>query len=113
MGKGRGAHFFDWSLRMTCKPCKVFNKRQNFKPVQLKVVADNKIIVTLRLKFVLGRTENVVGKGEKTGTSLFSFFHSVFKSFLFQRCLKSGLCGNGLTLYPTIPTFNYPKEGGF
>ena len=29
-------------------------------------------------------------------TSIFSFSNNVFKSFLFQRCLKSGLCGNGL-----------------
>ena len=29
-------------------------------------------------------------------TSIFSFSHIVFKTFLFQRCFKSGLCGTEL-----------------
>ena len=34
---------------------------------QLKAFADNKINVTKTLKFVLGRVEKIVGKGENAG----------------------------------------------
>ena len=36
-------------------------------------------------------------------TSIFSFSHNVFKSFLIQRC--SGLCGKGLKIYNTYLDF--------
>ena len=39
--------------------------------------ADNKINVAENLKFVL--EENMVGKGENAGNSIFSFSHDVFK----------------------------------
>ena len=38
-----------------------------FQPVEYKASADEKINVTQRLKFVLGRVENIVGKGENAG----------------------------------------------
>ena len=47
---------------------------------KFKALADDKINVTKKLKFVLGRVENIVGKGENAG------YHNVFKSFLIQRC---------------------------
>ena len=34
---------------------------------KLKVFADDKIIMTQNLNFVLGRVENIVGKGENAG----------------------------------------------
>ena len=34
---------------------------------KLKASTDNKIIMTHKLKFVLGRAENIVGKGENAG----------------------------------------------
>ena len=37
----------------------------------LKAIADDKINVTEKLKFVLGRFENIVGKGENTGIQHF------------------------------------------
>ena len=48
-----------------------------------------------KLKLGLGRVEKILGKGENASysTSIFSFFHNVFKSSLFQGCKKSGLCG--------------------
>ena len=48
--------------------------------------AEDKIIVTQKLKFTLGRVENIVGKGENAGYQHFSFSCNIFKSFLFQRC---------------------------
>ena len=35
--------------------------------------------VTDKMKFVLGRIENIVGQGENAVTSIFPFFHYVFK----------------------------------
>ena len=35
-----------------------------FQPVEYKASVDEKINVTQRLKFVLGKVENIVGKGE-------------------------------------------------
>ena len=58
----------------------------------MKAFADNKNM-NKKLKFGLGRVENIVGKGENAGTSIFSFSHNVFKSPLFRGCLKQGLCG--------------------
>ena len=40
---------------------------------KLKAFADDKIIVTQRLKFILGRVENIVGKEENAGYQ--HFFH--------------------------------------
>ena len=51
--------------------------------------------------------ENTVGKGE------IARYESVFKRLVSQRHQKVSLCGNGLTLYHTILTFNDPKEEGF
>ena len=39
--------------------------------------------VTFKLKFVLGRVENIVGKGENAG---FTFSLNVFKGILLQGC---------------------------
>ena len=41
------------------------------------------LILTPKLKYVLGRVENIV----RIGTN------AVFNSFLFQRCQKSEMCG--------------------
>ena len=53
---------------------------------KLKAFADNKINVTQELKFISGRVENIVGKEKMLVTSIFSFFHSILKSFLIQGC---------------------------
>ena len=49
-----------------------------------KVFADNKINVTKRLKFILGRAENIVEKEKMLVTSIFSFSYNVSKRLLFQ-----------------------------
>ena len=53
---------------------------------KLKALADDKINVTEKLNFVLGKVENIVGKGENAGTSIFSFSYNVFKRLLIQGC---------------------------
>ena len=54
----------------------------------LKTIADNKIKVTQKLKFGLGRVENIVGKGENAGYQHFLLFPQCF-----QKTTFSGLCG--------------------
>ena len=51
-----------------------------------KAFTDDKIIVTQKLKFVLEKIENIVGKGENAADQHFLLFPQCFKSFLFQRC---------------------------
>ena len=46
---------------------------------KLKGLADDKIKVTQKLKFVLGRVENIVGKGENAGYQLFLHFPQCFQ----------------------------------
>ena len=57
---------------------------------KVKAFADDKLTVTKELKFVLGKEENIVGKGKKNAayvvTSIFAFSHNVFKKLLSQRC---------------------------
>ena len=46
---------------------------------KLKALADDKIKVTEKMKFLLKRVENIVGKGENAVHQHFSFFHNVLK----------------------------------
>ena len=55
--------------------------------------------MTEKLKFVLGRVENIAGKGKNAGYQLFSFFHNAFNKHLSQGRYKSGLCGKGLNVF--------------
>ena len=67
----------------------VFNSLQNDKILDwpnLKAFADDKINVTKGLKFVLGREENNVGKGENAGYQHFLLFLRCF-----QKVLKVGI----------------------
>ena len=57
----------------------------------LKVVADDKIIVTQRLKFDLGQAENIVGKGENAGYPYFLLFPQCFQKLSFPEVLKVGI----------------------
>ena len=55
---------------------------------KLKAFADDKSNVTEKMKIVLGRIENIVGKGENAGNqpSIFSISHNVFKRLLIWGC---------------------------
>ena len=56
---------------------------------KLKAFADDKINVSENLKFVLGRVENIVGKGENDGYQHFLFFPTMFSKRFFPRVVKS------------------------
>ena len=58
---------------------------------KFKVVANDKIIVTQRLKFVLGRIENIVGKGENAGFQHFLLFPQCFQKLSFPEVFKVGI----------------------
>ena len=55
---------------------------------KLKEFADIKIKVTEKFKFVLGRVENIVGKGENAGCQHFLIFMQCFQKATFSRSLK-------------------------
>ena len=52
----------------------LFTKRQNFGLVQIVAFADDKINLAENSKLVLGREENIVGKGENAGYQHFLLF---------------------------------------
>ena len=56
---------------------------------KLKAYADDKIILTQKLKFVLGSEVNVVGKGENAGYQHFFPFPIMFSKIFFSRRVKS------------------------
>ena len=60
---------------------------------KLKAYADDKINVTQKLKFALGRVENIVEKGENAGYQHFLLFvPTMFSRGFFLRVLKSWDC---------------------
>ena len=58
---------------------------------KLKTSADDKIKVTKKLKFGLGRVENTVGKGENAGHQHFLLFQQCFQKASFSESLKVGI----------------------
>ena len=55
---------------------------------KLKALADEKLNVTEKLKFVLGRIENIVGKGENAGYQHFLLLLQCFQKASFSQSLK-------------------------
>ena len=58
----------------------------------VKELADNKIDVTEILKFLVGRVENIVGKGENAGYQHFLLFSTVFSKGFITRVVKGQDC---------------------
>ena len=58
---------------------------------KLKAFADDKIKATEKLKFGLGRVENIVGKGENAGYQHFLLFPQCFLEVSFSRASKVGI----------------------
>ena len=58
---------------------------------KLKAFADDKINVIKELKFVLGREENIVGKGENAGYQHFLLFPQCFQRLSFLGSSKVGI----------------------
>ena len=71
-----------------------FNSLPNDKIVDwsnLKASADDKIYVTEKLKFVLGRVEYIMGKGENAGYQHFLLFPQCFQKPSDLGSLKVGI----------------------
>ena len=58
---------------------------------KLKAFADYKINVNQKLKFDLGRIENIVGKGENAGYQHFLLFQQSFQKAFFSESLNVGI----------------------
>ena len=59
----------------------------------MKGLADDKITATEKLKFVLRRVENSVGKGENAGDQHFLLFPGCFHKVSSSGSLKVRICG--------------------
>ena len=57
----------------------------------MKAFADDKINVTEKLKFLLERVENIVGKGENAGYQYFLLFPQCFQKDSYTGSLKVGI----------------------
>ena len=58
---------------------------------KLKLFADDKLNVAEKLKFVLGRVENIVGKGENADYQQFLLFSQCFQTSSTLGSLKVGI----------------------
>ena len=58
----------------------------------LKAFADDKVYVTEKLKFFMGRVENILGRGEKYWLPVFSIFPKKFSKVSFFSVVKSWDC---------------------
>ena len=56
-----------------------------------KAFADHKINLNKKLKLVLGRVENIAGKGENAGYQHFLLFQQCFQKASFHGSLKVGI----------------------
>ena len=63
---------------------------------KLKASADDNLNVTQKLKFALGRVENIVGKGENAGYQHFLLFPQCFRNASLS---GPGFCGKELIYY--------------
>ena len=87
---------------------KIFNKSR------LKAIADDKINVTWKLNFDIGRVENIVGKGENAGYQHFLLFPQCFQKPSFSGLLKEGIVlekeGTGTINYQTDMNHRHVKS---
>ena len=70
----------------------LFNFSPNDKVFNWSKFADDKFKVSEILKFVLGKAENIVGKGENAGHQHFLFFPTMFSTGVFLNVVKSRDC---------------------
>ena len=59
--------------------------------LKFKAFADDKINVTDKLNFILGRVENIVGKGENADYQHFLLFPQCFQKLSLSGLLKVGI----------------------
>ena len=58
---------------------------------KLKAFADDKMNMPRNFKYILGRVENIVGKGENAGYLYFLLFPQCFQNASFSELLKVGI----------------------
>ena len=68
-----------------------FTNYENFDMSKLEAFADDKMYVAQKLKFALGRVENIVGKGENAGYQHFLLFPQCFQKGTFSGSLRVGI----------------------
>ena len=96
--KSQGEHVLSFLLHIASTSGRiVMNSLPNDKSLdwwKFKEFADDNISVTEKLKFVLGRVENIVGKGENAGSQHFLLFPQCFQKvfFFFFKVVKSRDC---------------------
>ena len=86
--------------KVSRKGCKLFfspflNSLPNNKFLdwsKFRAFADDKLNLTEKLKFVLGKVENIVGKGENAGFQHFLLFPQCFQKPSFLKVVKSRDC---------------------
>ena len=66
-----------------------------------------KMNVTEKLKVLLGRVENIVGKGENAGYQHFLLFPQCFQKPSVSGSLNLGLCGKELGMVTSIFSFSH------
>ena len=67
---------------------------------KLRAFAEDKISMSEKLKFVLGRIENIVGKGENAGYHHFLLFSQCFQNLSYLRAIKTWDCMGSLSVCP-------------
>ena len=81
--------YFDFTSTLAFYPALAIVATIDYKLMsKLKAFADNKSNVIQNLKFVLGRVENIVGKGENAGYQHFVLFPQCFQKLSFSGSLK-------------------------
>ena len=76
------------TMQNTNPNTELFTKRQILDLSKLKAIADDKINVIKKLKFILGWLENIMGEGENAGTQHFLIFLRCFPKASFAVSLK-------------------------
>ena len=69
----------------------MFTRRHIFRLVQIEAFVDDNVNATQNLKFVLGRVDNIVGKGENGGYQHFLLFPQCFQKPSSTGLLKVGI----------------------
>ena len=94
VGKDKNAgnqHFLLFPQCFLKAPSLTFYHQQNFRLVQIESICRRQIKYNINLKFVLGRKENMVGKGGNAGYQHFLLFPPCFQKASFTKVLKVGI----------------------
>ena len=81
----------------------LFTRRQNLRPVQIQMQMTKKKKCDQKLKFVLGRLENTVGKRENAGYQHFLLFPQCFQKASIPGSLKVGIVWYRVNWYNLRP----------